>query len=175
MKRVKAAPGINRIKEFRELIEMTQGTLAEAVGITQAALSQYEHFATQPSIEIARGIAKTLGKTIEEVFPQPEPIMLRGEWSTHRVWLNGKEITPEKSLSLVGHSTSGFAWGYAGSGPAQLALAILLELVDKKSALNWYHDFKMSFIARLPEGDFEQPISCAWLARISGRMRLVAI
>ncbi len=162
----------NRIKELREKAGITQAHLAEAVGITQAALSLYERCTTQPTIEIARGIATTLRTPIEEVFPQPEPIMLRGEWSTHRVWLNGKEITPAKSLSLVKHSPNGFAWGYGGNGPAQLALAILIELVGKRLALNWYHDFKNSFIARLPEEDFEQPIPCAWLARIAGRLRV---
>ena len=30
-------------------------------------------------------------------------------------------------LELRNHSPAGFAWGYAGSGPAQLALAILLD------------------------------------------------
>ena len=161
---------LNQIRELRELAGLTQGALAEAVGITQAALSQYERCIMQPSIEVARGIAATLRKTLEEVFPQPDPIMLRGEWSTRRVWLDGKEITPEKSLSVMKHSPSGFAWGYGGSGPAQLALAILLDLVDKKSALNWYHDLKVSFIARLPEGDFELPLPCVWTARISGRL-----
>ena len=30
-------------------------------------------------------------------------------------------------LDVVNHSPAGFAWGYGGSGPAQLALALLLD------------------------------------------------
>ena len=36
----------------------------------------------------------------------------------------------ERSLRVASHSPSGFEWGYAGSGPHQLALAILLDVLD---------------------------------------------
>lgn len=39
------------------------------------------------------------------------------------VLVNGKSLDPR--LDLVNHSPTGFAWGYSGSGPAQLAIAIL--------------------------------------------------
>jgi len=42
----------------------------------------------------------------------------------------GDRLTPERSLEIVGHSPSGFAVGYRGSGPAQLALAVLLDYTE---------------------------------------------
>ena len=59
------------------------------------------------------------------------------------------------SLKLVNHSPTGFAWGYGGSGPSQLALAILLDsLGDDNLALTYYQDFKWSFIANAPREGF---------------------
>ncbi|MCK4554525.1 hypothetical protein KAU19_06245, partial [Candidatus Parcubacteria bacterium] len=43
------------------------------------------------------------------------------------VWLDGYQLSPKKSQLVINHSPDGFAWGYGGSGPAQLALAILIE------------------------------------------------
>ena len=55
-------------------------------------------------------------------------------------------------LDLRKHSPSGPDWGYVGSGPAQLALAILADyLGDDEEALELYQAFKAAVIARLPE------------------------
>lgn len=56
-------------------------------------------------------------------------------------------------LDLVNHSPDGFNWGYPGSGPAQLALAILADFTqDTDLALREYQKFKWAVIARL-KGD----------------------
>lgn len=68
------------------------------------------------------------------------------------VKIDGFTLSPFKSLELRNHSPDGFAWGYHGSGPAQLALAILLEFADEKFALENYQHFKFDVIARLPMG-----------------------
>lgn len=53
------------------------------------------------------------------------------------------------SLKLVNHSPTGFEWGYYGSGPAQLALAILLDATeDADLALSLYQGFKEDFVAK---------------------------
>ena len=65
------------------------------------------------------------------------------------VKMNGVSFDPARSQQLRNHSPNGFEWGYGGSGPAQLALAILLEEVDEDCALNLYQDFKWVVIARL--------------------------
>lgn len=51
-------------------------------------------------------------------------------------------------LHLRSHSPMGFAWGYEGSGPAQLALALLVDaLQDVDLALRWYQEFKREVVA----------------------------
>lgn len=54
-------------------------------------------------------------------------------------------------LDLSNHSPTGFCWGYAGSGPAQAALAILADyLGDDQRALLLHQDFKARVLAGLP-------------------------
>lgn len=46
------------------------------------------------------------------------------------------------------HSPDGFNWGYGGSGPAELARCLLLEVVGTDSGNGWhYQDFKGEFVA----------------------------
>lgn len=53
-------------------------------------------------------------------------------------------------LDLANHSPTGFAWGYGGSGPAQLALAMLADhFGDDRKALRLYQRFKDAYLARL--------------------------
>ncbi|WP_088260901.1 DUF6166 domain-containing protein [Fimbriiglobus ruber] len=50
-------------------------------------------------------------------------------------------------------STIGFNWGYSGSGPSQLALALVADaLGDDDRAQEHYQSFKFKVISRL-EGD----------------------
>lgn len=65
--------------------------------------------------------------------------------------LNMEQLSPARSQSLVNHSPNGFNWGYSGSGPAQCALGILLDVTDNEDiALRWYQDFKSEVIAHIP-------------------------
>ncbi len=48
---------------------------------------------------------------------------------------------------IRGHSPTGFEWGYGGSGPAQLALAILADAVGAERARTLYQKFKFQVIA----------------------------
>jgi len=68
------------------------------------------------------------------------------------VWLDGIYLSPKRSQKVWNHSPDGFNWGYGGSGPAQLALAIMLELTGKPDG---YQDFKWKVIAGLPQGAFK--------------------
>jgi hypothetical protein len=65
------------------------------------------------------------------------------------VTVNGNPLSPAPSLKIVNHSPTGFAWGYYGSGPAQLALAILLDCMeDKDIATRYYQDFKSEVVSQ---------------------------
>jgi len=53
---------------------------------------------------------------------------------------------------LVNHSPTGFEWGYNGSGPAQLALAILADFLhNDKLALELHQHFKRDIISKRKE------------------------
>lgn len=76
------------------------------------------------------------------------------------VYLMGKRLDPSRSQKLNNHSPDGFNWGYGGSGVAQLALAILLELMDDQRAMQNYQQFKWDMLATLEQGkDFEIPMA----------------
>lgn len=80
---------------------------------------------------------------------------IRGFWSEAdwygAVTFDGRPLDPRPSQRLRNHSPDGFAWGYAGSGPAQLALAILLAAgATDLLALNNYQEFKREFLAKAP-------------------------
>lgn len=74
-------------------------------------------------------------------------LRLRGVW---RVFVDGDLLHPRESQRVRNHSPNGFAWGYSGSGPAQLALAIMLrECATQEEAENLYQRFKCEIIAWL--------------------------
>jgi hypothetical protein len=57
-------------------------------------------------------------------------------------------------LDLFNHSPAGFSWGYGGSGPAQLALALLADaLGDDDLAVRLHQAFKFRVVACWPEGE----------------------
>jgi uncharacterized protein DUF6166 len=70
----------------------------------------------------------------------------------------GEQIPIERPLplrlDLRNHSPTGFSWGYGGSGPSQLALALLAHVCGDEIARAHYQQFKLDVIARLPG---EQP------------------
>jgi len=58
-------------------------------------------------------------------------------------------------LDLVNHSPTGFEWGYGGSGPAQLALAILADaLADDRRADKLHQRFKFAKIGGLDSDEW---------------------
>jgi len=78
-------------------------------------------------------------------------------------------------LEIRNHSPTGFEWGYFGSGPAQLALALLVDALDGWSpaaaidsplcVLDVYQDFKEDVVAKLaPEWELTQATICTWFA-----------
>lgn len=86
-----------------------------------------------------------------------------GNAKTKRVWINGDELLLEDSLGHIRHSPDGFSWGFGGSGPHQLAYAILLKCAPEDPlkakeyvAKSYYYKFLSDFVIRLPVGkDFE--------------------
>ena len=65
------------------------------------------------------------------------------------VTVDGRPLNPR--LDLWNHTPTGLEWGYSGSGPAQLALALLSDcLGDEEAAVQWHQDYKRAIVAGLP-------------------------
>lgn len=84
--------------------------------------------------------------------PNDTPEDFRGSAEMRQVWHGTRELDPARSQKIVNHSPDGFNWGYGGSGPSQLALAILLEYLDDDQADRHHQDFKWALISKLPQG-----------------------
>ncbi len=75
------------------------------------------------------------------------------------------KILPQR-LDLVPHSPTGFEWGYGGSGPAQLAIAILADAFEglfgkdegDELALLHYQEFKWKLITKLAHEGWTYPL-----------------
>ena len=66
-----------------------------------------------------------------------------------------------------GRHSQEFSWGYEGSGPAQLARAILADYLGDTPPPGLYQQFKRDFVARWPQGAAWRLTSteiAAWLA-----------
>jgi hypothetical protein len=65
----------------------------------------------------------------------------------HGVPMHGRRL--RLRLDLDNHSPTGVEWGYGGSGPAQLALALLADAVnDDERALRLHQPFKWAVVAK---------------------------
>jgi hypothetical protein len=82
-----------------------------------------------------------------------------------RVTIDGVELDPKPSQKLVNHSPDGFSWGYSGSGPAQLALALLLHFSTKDFALANYQQFKFDVVAGMTDRAYGSEIVTDWIKR----------
>jgi hypothetical protein len=67
----------------------------------------------------------------------------------------------------VRHSPSGIEWGYAGAGPADLALSILTYTSGERQANDLYQYFKKEFVSRFPDSGWElaEQDVLRWVAR----------
>lgn len=73
------------------------------------------------------------------------------EWSVFVT--NGIETLPlNLRLDLENHSPTGFSWGYYGSGPSQLALALLADATGNDAeSVRLHQTFKNEKIATIPK------------------------
>ena len=55
-------------KAARAEKDMTQGTLAEAVGVSRQTVNAIEKGEYNPTINLCRSICKVLGKTLDDLF-----------------------------------------------------------------------------------------------------------
>jgi hypothetical protein len=75
---------------------------------------------------------------------------------------NGRLLSPARSMKVRLHADA-FEWGYGGSGPAQLALALLLEeglAADEASKL--HQSFKWYMLANLAKDEWSLTTAQIW-------------
>ena len=89
------------------------------------------------------------------------------------VTVGGEPLDWRTSLAVRDHSPSGIEWGYGGSGPSQLALAILLAMTDRETAERRHQQFKVDIIARISESEWTLPLRDVrrWLEHASAANR----
>jgi hypothetical protein len=97
-------------------------------------------------------------------------MVIEGDYTEHdwygEVRVDGQPLDPRPSQLVWNHSPDGFAWGYAGSGPSQLALAILLAAgLPKRLAIALHHRFKAAFLQSLPRAGFRIDVDVEGWAR----------
>lgn len=59
---------ICNLKKYRLLKELTQGQLAQEVGVCRETIMRLEKGQYNPSLKLAVDISRTVGATIEEIF-----------------------------------------------------------------------------------------------------------
>jgi hypothetical protein len=84
---------------------------------------------------------------------------LRREGNLHVYVARGKRLDPlPPRLDIRNHSPTGYECSYGGSGPAQLALAILAHATqDDDVARAHYQHFKWAVIAKLGRENWRMP------------------
>lgn len=86
---------------------------------------------------------------------KPKPVKYRGTRTQTMTIVEFQQVEGEcwfaldPRLDLANHSPTGLEWGYRGSGPAQLAIAILATRLDPEEALQYYQTFKDLTVAAL--------------------------
>ena len=61
-----------RMKSARAALDMSQQQLADAVGVTRQTINSIEKGDYNPTIRLCLAICRVLGKTLDELFWEPE-------------------------------------------------------------------------------------------------------
>ena len=65
-------PLLNRLKEFREKIDVNQQEMGRLVGVSRQTISQIERGDYSPSVTLALKIAKIFNAKVEDIFDYVE-------------------------------------------------------------------------------------------------------
>lgn len=92
-----------------------------------------------------------------------------------RAYVNNKPLDPR--TDLWNHSPDGFEVGYCGSGPAQLALAILADCLGDQDnlAIRLHQRFKFDVIAKLSQKKQEHTLTSDDVMRFVGDYQLAGL
>lgn len=72
------------------------------------------------------------------------------------VTIGGADL--DSRTDLVNHSPDGFEWGYSGSGPSQLSLAIVAAVAGDGAALGCYRKFREACVSKIAGDSWQLPV-----------------
>ena len=99
---------------------------------------------------VARYVGERIADDADENITTATPAEVRIERR------DGTSLPLNPRLDVRNHSPDGFNWGYSGSGPAQLALAILADFTGSVwFAESHYQEFKSDIVARVQSSRFD--------------------
>ncbi len=131
------------IRQRRTELEMSQSDLAAKVGVDKRQIRRYESGETQPTLPIAKAVARALGISIDELAgEEAHRVNLTGHWwaswqtsrsGIEKIATQEIEIKQEGSVLHVATLTRGLSveeGGYHWSGE--------LRLWDNEILMGWY-------------------------------------
>jgi transcriptional regulator with XRE-family HTH domain len=88
------------IRQRRTDLGMSQGDLAARVGVDQRQIRRYESGETQPTLSVARSIARALGISIDELAgDETHRVNLTGDWwSAWQTFKDGQEVITSQDI-----------------------------------------------------------------------------
>jgi transcriptional regulator with XRE-family HTH domain len=88
----------DKITHYRKLQRMTQGQLAEKLGVRAPHISRWENNKVKPNSSALESLAEALGVSLSELVSEPQP-QLNGSSSAH--FLNAIERLDEDDREVV--------------------------------------------------------------------------
>lgn len=90
------------IRQRRSELGISQADLATRVGVDRRQIRRYEAGETQPTLSVAKSIARALGISIDELAgEETHRVDLAGDWwAAWQTWNNGKEIVNPHQISI---------------------------------------------------------------------------
>ncbi|MGI6157615.1 MAG: helix-turn-helix transcriptional regulator [Saccharofermentanales bacterium] len=100
---------MNGIRFFRKKNHMTQSELAEAIGVTQTSVSQWESGRNYPDIKTAKRMAEMFGASLDQILGMEEmteeDLLLSYDMQRHNIEFDGEDaqdaILLEQKARLV--------------------------------------------------------------------------
>ena len=131
------------VRSRRTELGMSQGDLAAKVGVDRRQIRRYESGETQPTLSVAKTIARALGITIDELAgDETRRVDLTGDWwACWQSWKDGQEtINPQEirmsqrgdtiQVAAIERRTPVEQGGYTWQGE--------LRVWDNEVLMGWY-------------------------------------
>lgn len=81
-------------------------------------------------------------------------VVVEGNWETRQVWIDNVKIYPNAAVKELKSPFGGLSWGYKGSAPENLSMAILLHVLGKDNAKYAHKEFYDKVVSRIEKSDF---------------------